>query len=177
MYIFVTSTVDLLYNIKNFLCNLLNAESKIEYNFIFYNDDGVTEVGDTSIVIIKDKIANENYKKGDIILVEDKPMKSIQVGDELFAYRIDSKGNANIEIGTVGQVHLDSEAITFENGDSYSYEFLIGEGTKTIAGFGTFLGLVESKWGFLFTVLVPSFIFFVYNLYALIVEIKYGDEE
>ena len=104
-------------------------------------------------------------------------MKSIQVGDELFAYRIDSKGNANIEIGTVGQVHLDSEAITFENGDSYSYEFLIGEGTKTIAGFGTFLGLVESKWGFLFTVLVPSFIFFVYNLYALIVEIKYGDEE
>ena len=142
-----------------------------------FNNYGVTEVGDTSIVIIKDKIANENYKKGDIILVEDKPMKSIQVGDELFAYRIDSKGNANIEIGTVGQVHLDSEAITFENGDSYSYEFLIGEGTKTIAAFGTFLGLVESKWGFLFTVLVPSFIFFVYNLYALIVEIKYGDEE
>ena len=49
-----------------------------------FNNYGVTEVGDTSIVIIKDKIANENYKKGDIILVEDKPMKSIQVGDELF---------------------------------------------------------------------------------------------
>ena len=49
-----------------------------------FNNYGVTEVGDTSIVIIKDKIANENYKKGDIILVEDKLMKSIQVGDELF---------------------------------------------------------------------------------------------
>ena len=34
-----------------------------------FNNYGVTEVGDTSIVIIKDKIANENYKKGDIILV------------------------------------------------------------------------------------------------------------
>jgi hypothetical protein len=142
-----------------------------------FNDYGVTEVGDTSVIIIKDKIANDNYKKGDIVLVENKQMKSIEVGDELFAYRIDSKGAANIEIGTVGQVHLDSEAVTFENGDSYSYEFLIGEGTKTIGSFGTFLSLVESKWGFLFTVLVPSFIFFVYNLYALIVEIKYGDEE
>ena len=35
----------------------------------------------------------------------------------------------------------------------------------------------ESKWGFLFIVLVPCFLIFIYEVYALIIEIKYGAEE
>ena len=42
---------------------------------------------------------------------------------------------------------------------------------------GTFLSVVESKWGFLFIVLVPSFLIFIYEVYSLIIEIKYGKDE
>ena len=142
-----------------------------------FNDYGVTKVGDTSLVIIKDEISIDDYKKGDLVFVEEKRLRNIKVGDELFVYRVDSKGNANIEIGKVGQVHEDNEAVSFENGDNYSYEFIIGVGRKKYSGIGTLLAIVESKWGFLFTVLVPSFLFFIYQVYALIVEIRYGDEE
>ena len=142
-----------------------------------FNDYGVTKVGDTSFVIIKDDIASEKYKKGDLVIVEEKRLRYIKEGDELFVYRVDSKGNANIEIGKVGQVHEDSEAVSFENVDNYSYEFVIGIGKKQYSGIGSILSIIESRWGFLFAVLVPSFLLFVYQVYALIVEIKYGDEE
>lgn len=142
-----------------------------------FNDYGVTKVGSTSLVIINDDIASEKYKKGDLVIVEEKRLRNIKVGDELFVYRIDSRGKANIELGNVGQVHEDSEAISFENGDNYSYEFIIGIAQNKYSGIGTFLSIVESKWGFLFAILVPSFLFFIYQVYALIVEIKYGDQE
>ena len=48
---------------------------------------------------------------------------------------------------------------------------------KVIGKVGGILKFLESKWGFLFIVLVPGFIIFLYEIYALIVEIKYGDED
>ena len=71
----------------------------------------------------------------------------------------------------------DDEAITFENGNSYSREFIAGKPTKVYNDLGGYLSVVESRWGFLFIVLVPCFLIFIYEVYALIVEIKYGAEE
>ena len=56
-------------------------------------------------------------------------------------------------------------------------EFVAGRPQKVYEGLGIFLSVVESQWGFLFIVLVPCFLIFIYEVYALIVEIKYGDEE
>ena len=69
------------------------------------------------------------------------------------------------------------EALSFENGDTYSMKFVAGKPTNVYEGIGSFLSVVESQWGFLFIVLVPCFLIFIYELYALIIEIKYGNEE
>ncbi len=142
-----------------------------------FNDYGVTEFGSTSMIIINDEIANENYNKGDLVLVEKKKIDKMEISEELFTYRVDSKGNVSIDLGRIGNIYPEEEAISFENGSNYSLEFIAGTPKKVYEDIGTYLSIVESKWGFLFIVLVPSFLIFVYELYSLIVEIKYGADE
>lgn len=142
-----------------------------------FNDYGVTQFGDTSFIILKEKVSSEEFKKGDLVIVETIDIEDIQKKDTIFTYRVDGKGGAHIELGKVGEIYPDDNAVSFENGDTYSMEFVAGEATKVYSGWGTFLSIVESQWGFLFIVLVPCFLLFIYQVYALIVEIKYGAEE
>ena len=142
-----------------------------------YNQYGVTQFGNKSLIFINDEIANENYSKGDLVIVNLPKLEKIQVGDEMFCYRIDSKGIPSLQVGNVGEVYLEEKAISYENGETYSYEFIAGKAEEVHPDLGTFLSIVESKWGFLFIVLVPCFLIFIYELYSLIIEIKYGSEE
>lgn len=142
-----------------------------------FNDYGITQFGTKSLVIINDTIANENYKKGDLVIVEAQRVEDVEVGQEIFTYRIDSKGIPTINLGKVGEVYVDDDAIAFENGETYSMEFVAGKGTESYEHIGTALSIIESQWGFLFIVLVPCFLIFIYEVYSLIVEIKYGAEE
>jgi len=142
-----------------------------------YNDYGVTQFGNTSLVIINDEVANEKYDKGDLVIVESKKLEKLKVGDEIFTYRVDSKGAPHIQIGKIGEIYEADEAISFENGETYSTDFIAGMAKEKHPKWGTFLAIVESQWGFLFIVLVPCFLIFIYELYSLIIEIKYGAEE
>ena len=142
-----------------------------------YNEFGVTEFGDTSLIILEQEISNDNYKKGDLIIVQKTRYDMINKGDEIFAYSVNSKGVATVEIGKVGEKYDKEKAISFENGASFSEEYIIGKATKTYNEVGTVLSIIESKWGFLFIVLVPGFMIFLYEIYALIIEIKYGEDD
>lgn len=142
-----------------------------------FNDYGVTQFEDTSILIIKKGFTSETYKKNSLVIVESKEIKDYNIGEEVFVYHLDGKGGANIQIGQVGKIYEEDDAIAFTNGDTYSQEFIIGSGTKIYENIGKYLSILESKWGFLFIILVPNFFIFIYQLYVLIIEIKYGNEE
>lgn len=142
-----------------------------------YNKFGITQFDDTSLLIIKKGFTSETYQKNSLVIVESKEIKDYQIGEEVFVYHLDGHGGVNIELGVVGQVFEEDDAITFSNGNTYSSEFIIGSGEKIYPNIGKYLSIVESKWGFLFIILVPNFFLFVYQLYSLIVEIKYGKED
>ena len=142
-----------------------------------FNDYGVTQFGNTSLIIINDEISNENYNKGDVVVVKKEKLEKLEVGKDIFTYKVDEKGMVNIDLGKIGNIYPEEEAISFENGSTYSMEFIAGVPTEKHEKIGTFLSIVESKWGFLFIVLVPSFLIFVYEVYSLIIEIKYGKDE
>lgn len=142
-----------------------------------YNSYGVSQFGDTSLIIIRDDLTSKSFQKGDLVFVKSIKLENINVGDEIFVYKVDSDGAVSIDLGTVGEVHTNDEAISFENGSTYSYKYVIGKSNKVDNKIGTYLSIIESKWGFLFIILVPSFLIFVYEFYALIVEIKYGKNE
>ena len=142
-----------------------------------FNKFGVTQFEDTSLLIIKKSFSSETYKRGSLVFVESKNIKDYKEGEEVFVYHLDGHGGVNIQLGVVGQVFVDDDAITFTNGGTYSSEFIMGSGTKTYPKIGKILSILESKWGFLFIILVPNFFLFVYQLYALIIEIKYGKDD
>jgi len=142
-----------------------------------FNEYGVTEFGDKSLVILTREISSENYKKGDLVVVEKVAYEAIKEGDEIFAYSVDSREKVNIEVGIVKDLFPTEKSIAYKNGAGFSQEYIIGKATNTYHNVGLYLSFIESKWGFLFIILVPCFIIFIYEIYALVVEIRYGDEE
>ena len=142
-----------------------------------FNKYGVSQFDETSLLIIKKSFSSETFKRGSLVLVESKPIKDYKENEEVFVYHLDGKGGADIQLGVVGKVYPEQDAITFKNGGTYSSEFIIGTGESVYPKIGTILSIIESKWGFLFIVLVPNFFLFIYQLYSLIVEIKYGKDD
>ena len=148
-----------------------------------FNKFGLTQFDDTTLLIIKKGFTSETYEKGSLVIVESKEIKDYKIGEEVFVYHLDEHGGGgvSIQLGVVGQIHegrtRDDDAITFSNGGTYTSNFIIGSGKKIYPNIGKYLAVIESKWGFLFIILVPNFFLFVYQLYALIVEIKYGKDE
>ena len=136
----------------------------------------VFEYGD-DMILVNDKISNDKYVKGDLVLVKSLKIEEYKEGDYLFTYKIGSDRVPTVQLGKIGAVYADDDAIAFENGETYSSEFVAGVPTKKYEKIGGFLSIVESKWGFLFLVLVPCFLIFMYEIYSLIIEIKYGKEE
>ena len=142
-----------------------------------FNKYGVTQFDDTSLIIIKNKISSEKYVKGDLVLVKQTDITDLKVSDEIFVYKVDKKGAISIDLGTIGEVYPNDDAISFENGATFSMDYVAGKATNVYNTVGGYLSVIESKWGFLFIVLLPSFLIFIYELYALIIEIKYGKDE
>jgi len=172
----------ILQKIKNFIVGVLGCiffafAIAMTILLLNYNKYGLTQFGNTTFVIVPGEISSETVNKGDLVLVKSKKIADLEIGDEIFVYRIINSNKVNVEVGKVGQVYLEEDAIAFENGDIFSNEFIIGTSDKIYNKIGTYLSVIESKWGFLFIILVPCLLIFIYEIYALIVEIKYGEEE
>lgn len=144
-----------------------------------YNKFGVAEISNHSFLIIKDDISSDNYKKGDLVVVENKKLSQIASGDEIFSYKLESDGSVSITVGLIDETFPEENAISYQNGEYYSMDFVVGKSTKVIPDLGKILSIILNKWGFLFIVVLPIFFIFISQVYALIIEIKYGalDEE
>ena len=142
-----------------------------------YNKFGVTQFDDVSLLIIKKGFSSETYEKDSLVFVESKLINEYKIGEEVFVYHLDGSGGVNIQLGVVGQVYEKDDAIAFTNGGTYSSQFIIGTGYKVYPKIGKILSVIESKWGFLFIILVPNFFLFIYQLYALIIRIKYNKDD
>lgn len=142
-----------------------------------FNEYGVTQFGKKQMVLIKEELAIKDFNKGDLVIVEQVKLDEIKVGDKIFTYKINKQKKAEIQYGVIGKVYIEDQAISYENGDTYSEEYVAGKAVESRPKVGTFLSIIESQWGFLFLVLVPIFLIFIYEVYALIIEIKYGADK
>ena len=144
-----------------------------------YNEYKVTQFGETSLVIISDKKMQPDYNKGDLIILE--KSDDIKAGDKAFYYDTYNQ-KIRIKLGTIEDVEKISEDkinyIIDDGQHKISNEFVIGPvATATVMpNIGTILSILESKWGFLFLIVLPALLAFVNQAMVVASGIKEAKE-
>ena len=141
-----------------------------------YNDYKVTEFGKYTLLPVIDKYLEPEYNVGDLLIVERNDLGDVKVGDIIFYYRTAS-GVTTVNYAPVTNLEVvtDTETTFTVVGDvRFSSSYFMGkaETAKTIPQLGKVLGLLQSKWGFLFLGVFPSLLAFLYTLYSVIAEVQ-----
>lgn len=146
-----------------------------------FNDYKISVIGNKSLVILDDNTLEPEYKKGSLLVIEKNKNDDIKVNDEIFFYNT-YKSQVVVNKSRVDKTQkITDNETTFTVNKKYeiSSEYVIGktDTTKVIENVGSALGFLESKWGFLIVIVFPLSLLFVYEIYAIIKEIRYPDEE
>lgn len=146
-----------------------------------FNDYKISVIGNKSLVILDDNTLEPEYKKGSLLVIEKNKNDDIKVNDEIFFYNT-YKSQVVVNKSRVDKTQkITDNETTFTVNKKYeiSSEYVIGktDTTKVIENVGSVLGFLESKWGFLIVIVFPLSLLFVYEIYAVIKEIRYPDEE
>ena len=139
-----------------------------------YNEFKVTEFGETSLVLIDNEELQPNYNKGDLVIVNRDTR--IRENDSIFFYNT-SADKVEITVANVTNVEKVSNfeyTYTLEGNMIISSEYVIGKAStsKSYAKLGSVLNVLESRYGFLFIIIFPILIIFIYEIYAAIKEFK-----
>ena len=75
------------------------------------NEYGVTQFDEKAMILVDEKISNDNYPDGSLVVVEARELKDLKVGEEVFIYQPNKKDNSvEIIISEVESVHLDVDS-------------------------------------------------------------------
>lgn len=143
-----------------------------------FNEYNCSQIGGYTVYIVNDDSLEPEYKEGSILLVKETSDKHVQVGDKIFLYKVINSQEYEFVSRTLEEKTQQGRHIVYEveDGESYDSTYFIGksEDTIVIKGWGTLLEFLESKWGYLFCIVVVSLLLFLQEVFDLVIEIKYG---
>lgn len=143
-----------------------------------YNEYNNSQLGGYTVYIVKDDSLEPQYKQGSILLIKSTTDKNVQVGDDLFLYRVLNSKEYEVVYKTLTEKAQQGRHVVYKIGEdeSYASDYFIGKGSDTIVinGWGYVLGLLESRWGYLFCVVIVSLLLFLQEVFELVMEIRYG---
>lgn len=146
-----------------------------------YNEFRVTEIGDYTLISVTDEELEGIANKGDLIIAKKVSAKKINVDDKIlfFMKTKDETFITAAKITSKQQKGIRDYTYLVEGDYRLSDKYIIGKADECtkIPYIGTVLQALESKYIFLFLVVFPSFILFLYEGYKVIIEIKYGEIE
>jgi len=143
------------------------------------NKYGYTQIGDYTFnnIALIDERNIEDTKKGDLLVV--KNTNDIKKGDRIYYY------------AAYNEVFIDrSDYVVSIESDDYSSLYTIerngekltiantrvlGKYSNTYSNLGAILDVLESRVGFLFLVLLPIMIVFIYQVYEFVMILRYED--
>ena len=155
------------------------------------NECGVTELGKKSVFVIDDDSHEPKFYEDDLIIATKLKESEYKAGDSVFYYLDNSKDSILIKSGIVQSIdvldgaedtfHFAKKSITseFDTEDLIAYGRIIGkmDEVKSYRKLGLVLNILESKFGFLFLIILPTIFATVYEVYSIIEEVKSNDEK
>lgn len=141
-----------------------------------YNKYHITELGKNSLIIVSDDDLEPNYVKNDLVVVYKNNNEDIKSGDYIFFYNA-YQNQVSVNLGKViktSRVNEKEYTYTLEGNLEISSQYVIGksETSKTYSNMGLVLKVLESRLGFLLIIILPILVLFIYQIYAVILEIK-----
>lgn len=140
------------------------------------NEHGFTEIGKYTFnnVSLVDERNIHNVKNGDLLIIENS--NDIKVGDMIYYYTVYNdkyiiKTNAVVKIESDGYNSL--YTLNDEDGITIASTRVLGKRASKYAKWGTVLDILESRIGFLFLVLLPIMIVFIYQVYEFVIIMRY----
>jgi len=144
-----------------------------------FNEYNCSEIGDYTVYIVRDDALEPEYKQGSILLIRSTSDKHVKEGDELFLYKVINSAEYELVVRTLTNKTQQGNRIVYSvaEGETYANDYFIGkadEVTVIDGPWGTILSILESKWGYLFCIVIVSLLLFLQEVFELIIEIKYG---
>ena len=156
-----------------------------------FNDYNCSELGGYTVYIVNDDSLEPEYKRGSILLIKGTNDRNVKIGDNLFLYKVINSETFELVNRKLTRKIQQGNHIVYEVEDgsddeivgklsayeNYADDYFIGKADDAIViegPWGTILSILESKWGYLFCIVVVSLLLFLQEVFDLIIEIKFG---
>ncbi len=144
----------------------------VTYFLLSYNKYNIVETNNKFILTIKEN--NDYFKKSDLLIIN--KTEELKVDDYVFYYDTYAP-KVTVKYAKIKQVEVinnEEQEINLDNDLVLSSENILGnrKGTTRYAFLGTIFNTLTSKWGYLFVIIFPMLVAFVYELYAIVKELK-----
>lgn len=144
----------------------------ITYALLSYNKYNIVETNSSFILTLKE--TNNDFKKSELLIIEkdDKILKDDYVFYyDTYASQVTVK---YAKVVNVEEINKEEKEVQLENDLVLSSENILGtkENTTSYKLLGTLFNALTSKWGYLFIIILPMLIAFIYELYAIVKEVK-----
>lgn len=143
-----------------------------------YNDYNCSQLGEYTVLVITDDSLEPEYKAGSILIVKNTSDKNLQVGDGMLLYKVINSQEYEIVSRTLTAKTQQGRHIIYTTSEeeNYASDYFIGKSSDTIVieGWGYLLSILESRWGYLFCIVIVSLLLFLQEVFELIMELKYG---
>ncbi len=153
-----------------FLALYLGVEIFVTVCLLNFNDQRVTVLGKKTLIIV-DEDFSKDYKKGDLLVVTKNDGASVEKGDYIFFYN--PADNYVINFAEVTNTMKTNDYYTYVVGNEYNVydSYFIGKDVKKYSGAGNILSVLESKFGFLTLIILPTMVAIIFEVYAIILEV------
>lgn len=136
-----------------------------------FNDYRITVFGNKSLLLLKDGLG-DNYKKNDLLVVTKDDGSSVKEGNSIFFYNASLNYTVNYAVVRDTEKHANGTYTFKIDGNHNVYtDYYIGKDPKVFRGVGGVLRVLESKWGFLLLIILPTMMAVIYEVYMIIIEI------
>ena len=143
------------------------------------NKFGFTQLGDYVLTSVGSNDVNNiiNTEQGDLLII--KNTSDLNVGDVIYYYAVyDEKYIICSDV--VKSMQKDDFSALYTIDDQYNStvhsDKVIGKYTSKYHKLGNYFSFLQSRVGFLFFVLLPIMVVFIYQIYDFTIILKYGNE-